>query len=153
MVSEWGEGKQFSQKKIRDWGKRKQMLDGQEASQPFRGGTSWYAKLTPFLSSWILIETPVCHPQQFAGIFRAAFHLDLLSLSLTSTIFPGGSASKESACNSGDLGLIPGLGRSPGEGNGYPLQDSGLEYSMDCTVHGITKSRAGLSDFSLSTIL
>ena len=45
--------------------------------------------------------------------------------------FPGGSDGKESACNSGDLGLIPGLGRSPGEGNDYPLQYSGLENSMD----------------------
>ena len=44
--------------------------------------------------------------------------------------FPGGSGGKESACNVGDLGLIPGLGRSPGEGNGYPLQYSGLENSM-----------------------
>ena len=43
--------------------------------------------------------------------------------------FPGGSAGKESAYNAGDLGLIPGLGRSPGEGNGYPLQYSGLENS------------------------
>ena len=45
--------------------------------------------------------------------------------------FPGGSVDKESACNVGDLGLIPGLGRSPGEGKGYPLQCSGLENSMD----------------------
>ena len=45
--------------------------------------------------------------------------------------FPGGSDGKESACNSGDLGLISGLGRSPGEGNGYPLQYSCLENSMD----------------------
>ena len=45
--------------------------------------------------------------------------------------FPGGSAGKESACNVGDLGSIPGLGRSPGEGKGYPLQYSGLENSMD----------------------
>ena len=48
---------------------------------------------------------------------------------------------KESACNVRDLGLIPGLGRSPGEGKGYPLQYSGLENSMDCIVHGVTKSR------------
>ena len=53
--------------------------------------------------------------------------------------FPGGSAGKESACNAGDLGLISGLGRSPGEGNGYPLQYSGLENSMDCIVHGVTR--------------
>ena len=45
--------------------------------------------------------------------------------------FPGGSAGKESACNAGDLGLIPGLGRSPGGGKGSPLQYSGLENSMD----------------------
>ena len=47
--------------------------------------------------------------------------------------FPGGSGGKESACNVGDLGLIPGLGRSPGEGKGYPLQYSGLENSIDYT--------------------
>jgi len=54
--------------------------------------------------------------------------------------FPGGSAGKESACNAGDLGLIPGLGRSLGEGSSYPLQYSGLENSMDCIVHGVAKS-------------
>ena len=48
--------------------------------------------------------------------------------------FPGGSAGKESACNAGNLGLIPGLGRYPGEGNGYPLQYSGLENSMDYSM-------------------
>ena len=57
--------------------------------------------------------------------------------------FPGGSNGKESACSMGDLGLSPGLGRSPGEGNGYPLQYSGLENSMDrgawqATVHGVS---------------
>ena len=51
-----------------------------------------------------------------------------------------GPAGKESVCNAGDLGSIPELGRSPGEGNGYPLQYSGLENSMDCIVHGVTKS-------------
>ena len=61
--------------------------------------------------------------------------------------FPHGSAGKESACNVGDLGLISGLGRSPGEGNGYPLQDSGLENSMDCIVHDVAKSWTQLSDF------
>ena len=58
---------------------------------------------------------------------------------------PGGSDGKESACNAGDPGSIPGLGRSPGEGNGNPLQYSCLENSMDrgawqATVHGIEKS-------------
>ena len=51
--------------------------------------------------------------------------------------FPCGSAGKESACSVRDLGPIPGLGRSPGEGKGYPLQYSGLENSMDCIVHGV----------------
>ena len=55
--------------------------------------------------------------------------------------FPGGSAGKESTCNAGDLGSIPGMGRSTGEGKGYPLQYSGLENSMDCIVHGVTKSQ------------
>ena len=55
--------------------------------------------------------------------------------------FPGGSSDKESAYNAGDLGLIPGLGISTGEGKGYPLQYSGLENSMHCIVHGVTKSR------------
>ena len=67
--------------------------------------------------------------------------------------FPCGSAGKESACNAGDLGLIPGLGRFPGEGNGCPLQYSGLENSMDCTVHGVEKSRTQLSDFHLNDSL
>ena len=61
--------------------------------------------------------------------------------------FPCGSAGKESVCNLGDLGLTPGLGRFSGEGTGYPLQYSGLENSMDCIVHGVTKSRTQLSDF------
>ena len=55
--------------------------------------------------------------------------------------FSGSAAGKESACNAGDPGLIPGLGRSPGKGNGYPLQYSGLENSMVCLVHGVTKSQ------------
>ena len=50
------------------------------------------------------------------------------------------SAGKESAYNAGDMGSIPGLGRPPGEGKGYPLQYSGLENSMDCIVHGVTES-------------
>ena len=61
--------------------------------------------------------------------------------------FPGGSAGKESTCNAGDMGLIPGLGRSPGEGKGYSFQYSGLENSTDCIVHGITKSQTRLSYF------
>ena len=54
--------------------------------------------------------------------------------------FPGGSAGKESACNAGDLGSIPGLGRSPAEGKGHLLQYSGLENSMGSIVHGASES-------------
>ena len=61
--------------------------------------------------------------------------------------FPCGSTGKESSCNAGDLGSIPGLGGAPGEGKGYPLQYSGLENSMHCIVHGVTKSLTRLSDF------
>ena len=65
--------------------------------------------------------------------------------------FPDSSVGKESTYNAGDLGLIPGLGRSPGEGKDYPLQYSGLENSMDCIAHGVTKSRTQLSDFHTLT--
>ena len=58
--------------------------------------------------------------------------------------FPGGSAGKECTCNAGDLALIPGLGRSLGEGKGYPLQYSSLENSMECIVHGVAKSHGGM---------
>ena len=61
--------------------------------------------------------------------------------------FPNGSADKESACNEEDLGSTPGLGRSLGEGKGYRLQYSGLENSLDCIAHGVTKSQTWLSDF------
>ena len=66
------------------------------------------------------------------------------------TGLPDSLAGKESACNAGDPGLIPGLGRSTGEGIGYPLQCSGLENSMDCIVHGVAKSWTRLSDFHFS---
>ena len=58
-----------------------------------------------------------------------------------------GSVGKESTCSVGDLDLIPGLGRYPPEGKGYPPQYSGMENSMDCIVHGVAKSRTSLSDF------
>ena len=67
--------------------------------------------------------------------------------------FPCGSAGKKSTCNVGDQGLIPGLGRLPGEGTAYPLQYAGLENSMDCIVHGVAKSQTLLSDFHLTIFL
>ena len=76
--------------------------------------------------------------------------LEMFSI-CTCTVIPGGSDGKESACNAGDLGLIPGSGRSPGERNGHPLQYSCLENPMDrgawqATVHGVTKNQTRLSD-------
>ena len=68
-------------------------------------------------------------------------------LFLISSDFPCGSAGKESACNVEDLGSIPRLRRSPGEGNSYPLQYSGLVNSMVCTVYAVAKSQIRLSDF------
>ena len=70
--------------------------------------------------------------------------------------FPGGSDGKESTCNAGDLGSIPGLRRSPGGGHGNPLQYSCLENPMDraawwATVHAVTKSQTQLSDEAHST--
>ena len=67
--------------------------------------------------------------------------------------FPCGSAGKESACNVGDLGSIPGLGRSPGEGKGCPFQYSGLENAMDSLVHGVAKGQTQLSDFHFVTLV
>ena len=69
---------------------------------------------------------------------------------------PGGSEGKASACNAGDPASIPGSGRSPGEGNGNPLQYPCLENPRDrgawwATVHGVAKSRTRLSDFTLTT--
>ena len=68
--------------------------------------------------------------------------------------FPGGSEDKASACNAGDPGSIPGLGRSPGEGHGNPLQYSCQENPVDrgawwATVDGVAKSRTRLSDFTI----
>ena len=61
--------------------------------------------------------------------------------------FPCGSAGKESACSAGDMGSIPGLGRSLGEGNSYPLQYYGLENFMNCIVHEVTRNLTPLNDF------
>ena len=65
---------------------------------------------------------------------------------------PGGSAGEESACKAGDPGSIPALGRSPGEGKGYPVQYSCLENPMNCIVHGIAKSRIQLSNFHFTQV-
>ena len=92
---------------------------------------------------WTLLR----HPFKF----KTTFHRDSLGaryLLCISTYegFPDSLAGKESTCNAGDLGSIPGLVRSPEEGKGYPLQYPDLENPMDCIVHGVAKSRTRLSD-------
>ena len=69
------------------------------------------------------------------------------------TCIPDSSVGKESACNARDPSSIPGLGRSTGEGIGYPLQYSGLENSIDCIVHGVTKSQTWLSNFHFISVI
>ena len=77
-------------------------------------------------------------PQFDSWIGKIQLRRDRLP-TLVFLVFPGGSVGKESACSVGDLGSISELGRSPGEGNGYPPQYSGLESSMGCIVHGVTE--------------
>ena len=109
-----------------------------------RGGFSWG------LAPWL---TNSCHLAVFSHglslvcsqLWYLSVYTDFLCLPVR-LAFPGGSAGKESTRNVGNLGLIPGLGRSPGEGKGYTIQYSGLENSMDCIVHGVTKSRTQRSD-------
>ena len=79
-------------------------------------------------------------------MFMHSIYTLMYNIFIVSLGFPGGSDDKESACNAGDLGSISGVGRSPGEGKGYPLQYSALENSMDCIGHGVVKSRTRLSD-------
>ena len=93
--------------------------------------------------------------KSFLAIMFTKYHLLLgqsnLFLVLSVLLgFPGSSARKESVCNTG--GLIPGLGRSAGEGIGYPLQYSGLENSMGCTVYGVSKSRTRLTNFHFTSL-
>ena len=83
--------------------------------------------------------------KQYSHLRDASIFLYRLPFSIL--VFPCGSAGKESTCNVGDLSSVPGLGRSPGEGKGYPLHCSGLENSMDWVVHGVAKRWTQLSDF------
>ena len=86
----------------------------------------------------------------FSPMSALSLNLLFFPLSLPTPVFlgfPGGSAGKESTYNAEDLGSIPRLGRSPGDGKGYPLQYSGLENSIDCIVCGVAKNQTRLSDF------
>jgi len=88
-----------------------------------------------------LVKNPAMQEPQFDSWFgNIHWRRDRLPTPAFSG-FLCGSDGKESACNVGNLGLIPGLGRSPGEGNDYRLEYSGLENSMDCIVHGVTRER------------
>ena len=102
--------------------------------------------LSPHLLHWQVDSLPL----SYLGSSKKAY---LRLKFATSTQLPCGSAGKESTCNAGDLGLIPGLGKSPGERKGYPLQYSGLENSMDYIVYGVAKSWTWLSNFHSLTQL
>ena len=110
---------------------------------PFLFSTSWLHQISSVLP---LFSISWLHQISSVPSFFGEINKHILSFSLHKG-FPGGSAGKESACNAGVLGLIPGLGRSPGERKSCPLQYSGLENSMNSLVHGISKSRTWLSDF------
>ena len=91
-----------------------------------------------------LVPLPFLNPAWTSGSSQFTY---CWSLAWRILRIPCGSAGKESAHNAGDLDSVPGLGRSPGEREGYPLQYSGLENSMDCIVYEVAKSRTQLSDF------
>ena len=105
---------------------------------------SWCTKGLPWWLSWYIIHLQCRRPRFNSWVGKIRWRRDRLPTPVFLG-FPGGSAGKESSCNEGDLGSIPGLGRCPGEGKGYPLQYSGLENSMDYTVHGVAKSQTWLS--------
>ena len=94
-----------------------------------------------------LLRTGPAHRQIADSKFINTYSEILYQLSHQGS--PESSVGKESACNAGDPGLIPGSGRSPGEGIGCPLQYCGPENAMDCIVHGVTKSQARLGHFHM----
>ena len=125
----------------------------------------WYfaviKKKKKILQDWAWVLPPPCGHSYYLEFrtFTKFVHLNLSFRSWTKTVldvlwsFPGGSEVKASACNAGDLGSIPRWGRSPGEGNGNPLQNSCLENPMDrgawwAIVHGVANSRTRLSHFT-----
>ena len=90
--------------------------------------------LTLYLTTWCLLDWKIVRNNWMSKLLWASLVAQLI---------------KNPPGNAGDLGSIPGLGKSPEEGKGYPLQYSGLENSMDCIVHGVTKSQTWLSNFHL----
>ena len=84
-------------------------------------------------------------------IYIILSYAEILHVFVVKMGFPHSSVGKESSCNARDPGSSPGSERSPREGKAHPLQYSGLENSLDCIVHGITKSRTRLSDCATFT--
>ena len=143
----------------RSWEQRASSSLGRNLAMHLHGATCMQ-KYLPL--DWELPQPATAWPQ-WALIFLAQesqLHPSALAPSLNMpplllAHFPGGSEVKASACNAGDLGSIPGSGRSPGEGTGNPLQYSCLENPIDgeawwATVHGVAKSRTRLSDFTFT---
>ena len=110
----------------------------------FELGASWYL-------SWKRIFLQCRRPTFDSWVGKLRWRRDSLSTPVFLG-FPCGSAGKESVCNAGGLGSISGLGRSPGERKGYPLQYSGLENSIDCLVHEVANSWTWLCDFHLTWV-
>ena len=95
------------------------------------------------------LSSPTAHSLEIRGQCSQVHGLGVSAFGLVPCFlgFPDSSVGKESACNAGDLGSTPRLGRSPGERKGYLLRYSGLENSVDCIVHGVAKSQTWLRDF------
>ena len=96
-------------------------------------------------SNWFL-DSRLCL-EFISTILAAGLFLRASVIKSHAVLWIGGARKQVSACNAGDLGSVSGLGRSPGEGKGYPLQYSGLENSMNFIAEGVPKSWTGLSDF------
>ena len=99
-----------------------------------------YAQTTEYTHTHTHTHTCICYIYIYIKHVIYIYNSNIYITARWQLGFSGGSAGKESACNAGDLGLIPGLGRSPGERNSYPLQESDLDNSMYCIVHGVTES-------------
>ena len=111
----------------------------------------------PLIQFIVTLPSFTCHSRLFCYYYWEALrHCEIILMRTQETkSFPGGSDSKESVCNAGEPGSIPGSGRSRGEGNGCPVQYSCLENSMDggawqATVHGVAKSQTQLKWLSFS---
>ena len=111
----------------------------------------------PFPVLWPLLVFQICWHIECSSLTTSSFRILNSSAGIPSPTlvlcvsFLCGSASKDFACSAGDLGLIPGLGRSPGEGKSYPLQYSGLENSMDDWVTFTINMLAKLENSSVTT--